>query len=247
MQDLFIDIGNSFIKAAIYAAGKWCVVFRSETSDESRFLSWLDEKKDNRIIVCSVHSEITRKLKNRYSDSGLKIISNRDIPGKMIQYDTPDTLGMDRFLSCYAASVTGGGAAVVIDGGSACTVDYISAESVFQGGIIMPGHRLMVHSVRKDLPALPGADELIPTRWPGKSSLDSVRWGTTGAFMEAIKGFLGLYRRSFGEFNLFITGGDAHLLKKYLNDEFPLRENPFLIFEGMKSFESDYSKNSTDD
>lgn len=240
MQDLFIDIGNSFIKAAIYTGGGWSVVFRGETSDERRFLTWLDERKDNRIIVCSVHNEVTQKLNRRYSESKLKFLSNRDIPGKLIQYDTQETLGMDRFLTCFAASLISGGAAVVIDAGSACTVDYITAESVFQGGIIMPGHRLMVHSVKKDLPALPGPDELIPTRWPGKSSLDSVRWGTTGAFMEAIKGFLALYTGSFGEFNLFITGGDAHLIKKYLNDKFPLKEHPFLLFEGMKSFESEY-------
>lgn len=242
MQDLFIDIGNSFIKAAIQNGGDWSVIFRGNTSDKARFFSWLDGRKGNRMIICSVFDEVTRIIEERYAEAGLKILANSDIPAKLIQYDTIGTLGMDRFLSSYAASVSGGGAAVVIDAGSACTVDYISAESVFMGGIIMPGHRSMIYSISNNFPAIPEPDGLIPAKWPGKSSLDSVKWGTTGAFIEAIKGFLSLYKRSFGDFNVFVTGGDAGLVAKYMGDEFLLRQTPFLVFDGMKWFETEYQQ-----
>jgi type III pantothenate kinase len=147
---------------------------------------------------------------------------------------------MDRFFSCFGAAVQVKGGVVVIDAGSACTVDYITADHTYMGGVIMPGHQMLIRSIGKSLPALPGPDTKLPADWPGSTSMDCVRWGTTGVFIEAIRGFLNRYKKSYGEFTLFVTGGDATVLEKNLGDDIKILKRPFLVFEGMEAFVDKY-------
>ncbi len=240
MQNLFIDIGNSYIKAAEKMDGKWSVVFKDKLEEESNLYAWLDKKAGRNIVVSSVVSRISERLNSRYPGFTISILTYRDIPAELIQYKTPETLGMDRFLSCYGAANQVEGGVVVIDAGSACTIDYITADHIYLGGVIMPGLRSLIRSISKDLPALPGPDTKLPADWPGRTSMDCVRWGTTGVFIEAIRGFLHRYKRSYGEFTLFVTGGDVPVLEKNLGDDIKIVKRPFLIFEGMEAFVENY-------
>jgi len=245
MHHFFIDIGNSFIKVATYADNQWKLVFRSGIDNESGFYSWLSGQETEKIVICSVLKRITQEVVHRVPENRLIILNRNKVPGSLFDYQSADSLGMDRFFSCYGAWKLSGEAVIVIDAGSACTIDYMNENSVFGGGIIMPGHRLLIRSVSADLPELPKPDGRLPDTWPGKSTNDCLRWGTTGVFIMSIAGFLDKYRRSYGDFKLYLTGGDAGILKDYI-DDYPLQVKPFLIFEGMKAFyeeylESDYS------
>lgn len=244
MHPIYIDIGNSFIKAAAFTGNYWELVFRSKIDNESGFYSWLAANANGKIVVCSVLKRITQEIETRFPDSELIILNRTQVPDTLFDYHSPETLGMDRFFSCYGAWKRSGEAVVVIDAGSACTIDYMNQDAVYYGGVIMPGHRLLLQSVSSDLPELPRPDGRLPDEWPGKSTIDCLRWGTTGAFIKSISGFLDEYKQSFGEFTLFVTGGDAEILKKQIDHS--MQTGPYLVFEGMKAFyeeylESDYS------
>jgi len=250
MPDLYVDAGNTMIKAAVHDRGGWREIFRRNVRDRESFFAWLDRYRGteadtpatSRIIVSSVVKEISEELTRRYSEESLVLIRPGDLPSERVDYRQSSTLGVDRFLTCLAASEESSGPVVVIDAGTACTVDNMTGDGIYRGGVIMPGLKMMKRSMTRELPELPAPGDGIPDRWPGQSTLESVRWGTTGAFLEAIGGFLERYRREYGSYDLFVTGGDSALVYRHLSRSPDVKERPWLMYQGMAQFSRRYLK-----
>ncbi|MCZ7599940.1 MAG: type III pantothenate kinase [Gammaproteobacteria bacterium] len=66
-----------------------------------------------------------------------------EVPGLENRYANPAQLGVDRWLALIAARRLGGGPVVVVDCGTAITVDLVDGAGVFHGGMILPGRRLL--------------------------------------------------------------------------------------------------------
>ncbi|MEX0995109.1 MAG: type III pantothenate kinase, partial [Balneolaceae bacterium] len=142
------------------------------------------------------------------------------------------------YLTCLGASFQTSRPVVVIDAGSACTVDFMTEDGVYIGGVIMPGLDAIIEAARRNLPSLPKSDYQLPDSWPGTSTLDSLRWGTTGAFWAAIQSYLGKFEVRFGKYDLFVTGGGADVIRQLARAEgdYKLKIRPNLIFEGMEKY-----------
>lgn len=240
-KHLFVDIGNSCIKAAVLSGLEWELVYKKGTGKENHFYRWLDENlgeapDENRVVVCCVVEQVKHRLSRRYPPDQVRLLSHRDIPAALVEYDHRERLGLDRFFACYGAVGQTSRTVVVIDAGTACTIDCMTNDQIFRGGVIMPGHQIMIESISHKIPSLTTPDELLPSGWPGSSTLDSLRWGTTGAFLEAIRSFLLRYRETFGELTVFATGGSSPVVCRYLGEEFSIRERPFLLFQGLNAF-----------
>lgn len=232
---ILADIGNSMIKVAERQGTEWHTLFREPTAERERFLEWVDSLKEGMMTVCSVDRETSDLLGDLRPEIGLHLIGYRDIPAEMIGYDTPGTLGLDRFFVCYGARQTVPGTVVVIDAGTACTVDVMDAGDTFRGGVIMPGPELLRRVFRSAIPGFGNPKESLPERWPGRSSEESLRWGTSGVFVEALAGFLERYRREYGDYSLFLTGGESGRVARLIGGEVSFRERPWLLFEGMEA------------
>jgi|GEM_PF-4211123 len=100
---------------------------------------------------------------------------------------------------------------------------------------------LALASISHKIPSLSPPDELLPSVWPGGTTLDSLRWGTTGVFLESIRSFLYRYRDTFGDITVFATGGSSSVVCRYLGEEFSIRERPFLLFQGLNAFMKRFS------
>ena len=61
--------------------------------------------------------------------------------GLRLHYERPETFGVDRLLALRAARARAGGACLVVDAGTAVTVDGLTADGVHCGGWIAPGYR----------------------------------------------------------------------------------------------------------
>lgn len=240
MRTLFIDVGNSYIKAVEKTGPDWNICFKNKLDGEAEFYEWLKKRNDQKIVVCSVVWRITQVLNHTYSGRKLKIIDVNALPEHLIDYHTPQTLGVDRFLVCHGAVQFSKKHVVVIDSGSACTIDIMTADGVYRGGVIMPGLSLIREFMSEKLPSLPVSGCHLPGTWPGKSSIDSILWGTAGMMSEAIVGFLRKYTDKFGSYDLFLTGGGANVIADLLKNEMKFVMNPHLLFEGMKMVEMEY-------
>jgi len=127
-------------------------------------------------------------------------------------YTSPETLGVDRWLAVLAAFEKTGRAAVVVDAGSALTVDIVNSEGVHQGGYIVPGVRLLQESLWQ------GTDQVKVDQYgsgeqpiPGVTTEQAVSHGCILMLVAFIER-LAAERRA----ELIITGGDALLIKSQL-------------------------------
>ncbi|MCG7873703.1 MAG: type III pantothenate kinase [Candidatus Thiodiazotropha lotti] len=147
---LFVDIGNTAIKWANERELQSKVVHRASSRQipESIDRAWLDMVAPSEVHIASVRtSQITDRLthwiaqhwqvKARFSKA-----SQQEL-GVTTGYTSPSQLGVDRWLALLAAHHIGGGPKLVVDCGSATTVDGVDGLGRHLGGLILPGLQLI--------------------------------------------------------------------------------------------------------
>lgn len=172
-------------------------------------------------VLAGVHRDaldrFERTIRNRRPAAEVLRVG-RDLPIDIRHsLDDPSTLGQDRLLNALAAFGRAKQACVVIDAGTAVTVDFIDGEGVFHGGVIAPGVRLMLASLHEHTDALPELpyETPDPARGPfGKDTAHAMRLGVRAAVV-------GLVRHATEQFaihyeaypQVIATGGDAGLFE----------------------------------
>jgi len=226
----FLDVGNSSIKLGLRKEDHWEI---HAFKDAEPLISTLVDEGIKYLVTCNVRPDLhfLDALSDHFS---IAVLETGDIPENQLDYTTPETLGMDRFLACFGAHSLVNSPVVVIDAGSACTIDLMDGNGVFQGGVIMPGIQTLLKVFHNSAPGLPSFNFEIPDSFPGMNSRKSLQWGLSQLFLDGIKENLQRYKREIGEFNLFVTGGDADILLEYLDID--MIHRPDLIFIGMEAF-----------
>jgi type III pantothenate kinase len=130
--------------------------------------------------------------------------------------EKPDHVGIDRLLNAVAALrvLEPGRPAVLVDAGSAVTVDWLDPAHVFRGGAIFPGLRLMAEALHRYTALLPLVTVTVPVpEMPGPATIPAMQtgifWAVVGGIDRAARR---LCRLTETEPKLFLTGGDASLL-----------------------------------
>lgn len=243
MSSLFLDIGNSSVKLIVKQPDGWGAVEKIPHSDMELLSQRINsDYLGYKIVCCSVRKDLAMILESRVDASSFTLLNVPMIPGRYLSYNSLDTLGMDRFLVCYAATAIAGKGVIVIDGGSACTVDFMTADGVYQGGAILPGLSLTERHFKHSLPELPLPEPVLPHQWPGKSTKECIQWGLYGGFTASIQHFIDLTLKQSGvDLQLFICGGDAERIADLLSDEHSVTAEPALLFKGMDFFHKKFS------
>lgn len=226
------------MKMAMRKDSGWQIIFDGELLRFDELCDTIKSIKGaKKILVSSVRKDITKRLNERVRGQTFQEYRTSDIPSRMLDYNTPETLGLDRFLVCLgAAKESNKKNVVVIDSGSACTIDLMTDERVYSGGVIMPGVKIIRNAMADRLPELPTVPQVIPEQWPGKSTAECIEWGVNGAFVFAIQGFINQYRSLVEEVDLYITGGHARQLLEWIGDKETLNYRKNLIWDGMEEF-----------
>ncbi|MCS7045999.1 MAG: type III pantothenate kinase [Gemmataceae bacterium] len=157
--------------------------------------------------------------------------SHRQVPLRL-NVDCPERVGIDRLFNAVAANAARSKdrAALMIGAGTAITVDLLDRHGVFQGGVILPGLRLMTKALHEYTALLPMVDDLGVVVLPAKNTEDAVRSGTISA---AVGGVLwAASRMTAPPTDVFLTGGDAEMLATQL--DLTVRVWPEMTLEGMR-------------
>jgi len=142
-------------------------------------------------------------------------------------YKDPSKLGIDRLLAIEAAYREVRGSLVVIDCGSAITIDAVSAEGQHLGGYIVPGFRLQMRSLLDGTNLRFAEDD--PGLALGCSTTECIRHGS----LRMIHAFCQSVIDEINPERVFITGGD---IKGVLNSLSVFGEqDDLLVFKGLKS------------
>lgn len=238
MSTLYLDIGNSSVKMMAKKSGRWGAAEKIPHSDMEILAQRINKDfREFDVLCCSVRKDLAEVLERHLETDAFTWLTVPMVPRQLLNYNSPDTLGMDRFLVCYGAAISAGTAVIVIDGGSACTVDFMSDEGVFHGGAILPGLTMSERHFKQSLPELLLPVAEIPHHWPGKTTRECIQWGLYGSFRAAIQHFINLtLDRSEEPLKLFVSGGDAVRIANILGNERPLIVDKNLLFKGMELF-----------
>lgn len=258
-----VDIGNS--------AAKWIRIGpdgSSPTAQQrlsvrdprwaSRLIKAIDQEAGDvaiRFRVASVNSPQLKRLARRFAALGrgdqLQIVGREHCP-MTTRLPNPERLGIDRLLAAWEASrLAPGESCVVIDAGSAITVDCVSPQGEFLGGAILPGVALQFESLGRGTDALPTLDHTVSADGPapdlGIPATDTASAIRAGVWLGTASAIDGLIQQSIRATQppaaatgkraashacqVFLTGGDSGRLSSLLNHPHRLHDN--LVLEAL--------------
>ena len=145
-------------------------------------------------------------------------------------YRNPAQLGSDRWGALIGArNLLGERAAMVVVCGTATTIDFLSTDGVFKGGMIMPGLGLMLRSLHEGTAALPDQDgdfSPYPTQ-----TVDAIASGCQHAQAGTIERLYAMELRGTPDVVCVLSGGAAGAVAPRLSIPFQLHDN--LVLEGL--------------
>lgn len=250
---LTIDIGNTNIVAGIFhrehLIGDFRFTTKKMTKDESGLLltqaiSLIDD--DFKIIgiaICSVVPSLT----SVFDDAGKTffhvkpiLVTSETNTGITICYKDPKQVGSDRIVNASAAYEKYKCSVIIVDFGTATTIDVVSKKGEYLGGAIAPGIETSSEELFRRAAKLFKVEIVKPANAIGKTTEESLR---SGVYYGTIGQVDGLVRRIKKELKnkpkVIATGG----LCKFIADDSETIDTcePFLTLEGLYRI---YKRNS---
>jgi type III pantothenate kinase len=212
-----LDVGNTRVHAALFAptpTGAALVEARTEPD----FRRWKAPVAE--VVYASVRPEGDRALE-RAVKAGWKVPPRRmgrDFPAAIRnRTKKPAQVGADRLANAVAAWRRFRTACVVVDLGTAITVDIVNAEGEFIGGAIAPGIAAMARALHDGTSRLP----LVPPRPRADLGRDT-RGAIEAGLYAAARGVIGVGRHLVrGPATVIGTGGDAHWFEPLFDEVVP--------------------------
>ena len=222
---LAVDVGNTYIHFALFKEGKIAATFGVNSVLRGRPLSIriqqiLKKLPVNKAVICSVVPEVTGIVSAMIKH---ELGITADVIGRDIMvpvqncYKDPKQVGQDRLVCAFAASELYGRPAIVIDLGTAITLDGISARGEYLGGIIVPGIQLTTETLFERTALLPLVQFEFPGSLIGRDTKTSILSGIYYGYGEMLKGLIGLLKKKISpRARVIVTGGHAELMAGYL-------------------------------
>jgi type III pantothenate kinase len=236
---LLIDAGNTRVKwallgAASYAGGgfdpallgKWDASGVVERDALAQLVEAWRGRQVARVLLSNVAGEAVRAqleqlLLRAFGARPIAIVWFRSAPalaGVRNGYRNPLQLGADRFASAIGAhALYPDEALIVATCGTATTVDAVTPDGVFLGGMILPGLGLMASSLAKSTAQLPqvGARVEIVTPFADNTD-DAIISGCVAAQTGAIGQALAAHGERYGKVRCILSGGAGRMLAPHI-------------------------------
>jgi type III pantothenate kinase len=253
---LLIDAGNTRVKWALlspatYAGagfdpallGKWDASGAVERNALGQLIEAWRGRHVTRVLLSNVAGEgmrdqLDQLLLRAFGARPIAIEWFRPAPalaGLRNGYRNPAQLGADRFASAIGAhALYPGEALIVATCGTATTVDAITPDGVFLGGMILPGLGLMASSLAKNTAQLPQVGSRVEIVTPfADNTVDAIISGCVAAQTGAIGQALAAHGASHGKVRCILSGGAGRMLAPHLSH--PSVEIDNLVLMGLQT------------
>ncbi|MDE3001098.1 MAG: type III pantothenate kinase [Gemmatimonadota bacterium] len=243
---LAFDIGNSSIGCAVFDGEDVRIRWRMDTDAglaSAVYSTWLgsalkragiEVRELDGAIASSVVRGMTEVMGAAVRSLGgcdLIEADSRTDPGIEVAVERPEAVGVDRLLAAGAAFRRVRGSVIVVDVGTALTIDLVSAAGCFMGGAILPGLKAMAKALATGTSLLPHIDLTAPASALGRDTSECIRagvvFGAAGAVDRVVEELSAADRTP----HVLLTGGDAQFLSAYLGT--PHDCVPDLVLHGL--------------
>ncbi len=255
MAFIAVDIGNTRAKFGYFFGDRSFSYFTEMVRDCEDLFDWLATlpHSENESLLWRVAQTVTfsdwpkweAQLKGQRPDDVFQHLTWENVPLK-IDVEFPEKVGIDRLLAAFAAlswkkigAVPNHRPMLIVDAGTAVTIDLLNPEGVFGGGAIFPGFSALAESLASISPKLPllNTEKIKLPVYPAKNTEDALAagtfWGTVGLTRQ-------LYEFAAQKFSekpfVFLTGGAANALVPGLLtflDEDQLVPLPYMVLSGI--------------
>jgi len=233
-MNLIIDVGNSFVKLAVFAEGKIHVKLKVKSKDVLKTLRQI--RREYKDIHDAIISSVGRLRKSdiayvqKYYNV-LSLTSETNVPFKN-SYSTPRTLGIDRIaLVCASVEQFPHKNVLIIDAGTCITFDFISHKNEYLGGAISPGIRMRYKALNNFTANLPLLETKAPINSIGDSTANAMHSGVVQGVLFEIEGAIQKYKLKYPDLTVILTGGDTKFLSKQLKSSIFANSN--FLLEGL--------------
>jgi type III pantothenate kinase len=250
---LCLDIGNTQIHGGVFDGDTLRCQFRQTThplgsADEFGVYftavlreNGVDPRAVHHTAICSVVPPALYPMRGacvKYFHCEPFVLQAGVKTGLKVRYRNPHEVGADRIAGAIAAMLRRPAAnVIVVDCGTATTLDVITAEADYLGGAILPGVGISIETLASRTAKLPTVEVQRPATALGRSTVESIQAGVYHGQVGAIRQLLGeLTREAFAGQRPHVigTGGFALLLEtENLFDEIV----PELVLIGLKHAE----------
>jgi len=217
---LAIDIGNTTINNGIFYRGKLKRCFRIETYGVD-----FSEAYKNRlggvkkIVIVSVVPKVLKKLKKELKKifSGKVLVVGRDVSsGVKNRYRNPRQVGQDRLVNARAANELYGRDCIIVDFGTAITIDIVNRKKEYLGGLILPGVEISLNALHEKACLLPRVSLKKPKGILGRETRESMVSGAVYGFSGMCDGIVRKLKKKYCRSGCVIaTGGMSELIGPY--------------------------------
>jgi type III pantothenate kinase len=152
--------------------------------------------------------------------------------GMPILYDNPREVGADRIVNAVAAWERFHRPLIVIDFGTAITLDVVSGKGEYLGGAIVPGLQIAVDALFTRAARLPQVELAVPAKVVGKDTVSSIQSGILYGYASLVDGLVARIDAEMGvAHHVVATGGMAEVVAEQTKS---IREVlPDLTLEGL--------------
>jgi len=248
-----VDVGNTNICLGLYENDVLLNTYRlatnvNETYDEYGVkinglfsLNGINACDIQGVIIGSVVPRIDtilEKMFKKYFNIEPLFVAPGVKSGIHIKIDNPKELGADLLVGAVAASGKYSTPVLVIDMGTATTFAYVNEKKEFLGGVICAGLKTSYNSLFMNTSKLEAVKLTNTNDILGKNTTSCLQNGMVYGTSSMIDGIISKFHKSYGDFTVVLTGGDAPFISKYLDEEVILDEN--LLLDGLNII---YKKN----
>ena len=224
---LAIEQGNTNSLFAVHNGERWVAQWRAATEPNrtaDEYAAWLSQllamaklelpMLDGCIVSSVVPQSLfnLRNLSRRYLNVEPFVIGENVDLGIPVRVSKPSEVGADRLVNAIGAHLAHPGPLIVVDSGTATTIDVVAADGGFEGGAIAPGIHLSVEALHAAAAKLPRVALKRPERAVGRDTVTAIQSGVFWGYIGLIEGMIARIRAERDEaMTVVATGGVASL------------------------------------
>ena len=255
---LAIDVGNTNMVFGMFEGETFTGSFRlmtdaNRTSDEIGLSAWeyfqrfgLKTEDVENVIIASVVPQVMHTLTNamvKYFGKTPIIVDEDVDPGLPYGVSGDERLGADRSVACIAALEKYGAPLVVLDFGTATTVDALDEKGIYLGGSILAGVRVSTDALFRQAAMLPRIELIRPASVLGQNTIAQIQAGSVMGYIGAIEYLIRHTKAEMGYgdgVKVVATGGLARLIAD--NTDLIDVVDSQLIVDGLRIIYERYQK-----
>lgn len=220
---LAISVGNTRTRLGSFVDGQLAGSLAITHSDPEEFVAAVVEahaplsgRSDTVAVFGSVQPKITERLR-RVITEHTKLDLYRveeDLPIPIGRHlDSEALVGDDRLLNAAAAYANLKQSCIIVDAGTAVTIDLVDGQGTFHGGAILPGAQMMLDAMAGNAAQLPDLEVTKPDEPVGHNTNQAMFSGVFHGLRGAVRELAEQYAQTIGHFPMIVaTGGNADLL-----------------------------------